>query len=193
MPGASQSLRPGAAAVRGIVLNGLRRYCLEEHGEAGLERVLAAMSPSGRQILSGLLISQTALYPAALASEFAQAMVATLGEGDPQIMRVAGAFVAMRDLSTFMRLMMKVGTPSFIASRLPKAWDTYFDAGRLELLARSSQHVVLSAHDAEPLGLVGTQAAIGWMAAAIECSGGAVRSAFQERRGRVEHFELHWS
>src|SRR5208283_4793322 len=49
------------------------------------------------------------------------------GLGDSKVFKDAAAEVAKIDLSTVMKIFMKLGSPKFIADKLPNSWGHYFD------------------------------------------------------------------
>jgi len=110
---------------------GLKKWLLETHGQAGLERLLAALPTSDHATWDGPLLIHTSQHPADLFLRFGDAVLKIWAGDDRQYIANVGAYIAMNDLASYMKVLMKLGTPAFVASRFGRIWSHYFSAGEM--------------------------------------------------------------
>lgn len=157
--------------VRGALLAGLKKWLLATHGPAGLDAVLAEVPRADHRTWKRAALVSTSHFPATAIRRFGDAVVKVWGNGDPRCLRDVGAFVAFDDLATYLKVAMKLGSPSFVASRFPKIWSHYFNAGSLTVTARDAKRVLVELMDWQPYGDIAAFGAEGWMRAALVYSG----------------------
>ncbi len=176
---APSSERRPIAFVRGAIAIGAKKWVEDQHGPTGFAELLSLLTKEDRAVWTTGLLLNNAQFPAESFREYCESIVKLWGKGEPRFLRSVGAAIAFADLATYMKIMMKLGTPSFIVSRFPKIWQHYFTAGELTVLERSSTNARVELSGWEVYGLANAYASEGWMAAAIEYSGG--------KRLKVDH------
>lgn len=157
------------AAVKGLIFQGARVWLLKTHGEAGLEKFLSALPPEDRKLWEDSLILPISWLPARLYRSMFEVEQKIWGNGE---FARAAASVALNDLSTVLKVMMKLSSVSTVANRLPSFWGHYFDTGSLTLVSNEPGKVTI-AFDvaAQVYGEAGCQGAIGWVGAALQYAG----------------------
>lgn len=166
---AGQELEP--AAVKGLIFLGARRWMTRTYGEQGYLRFLETQPPEHRSYWTDSLILPVSWIPAALYVSLFEGEERLWGTGDGRLFQRAAAAVAFDDLSGVMKLFMKVGTPSFIASRFPAIWRRYFSAGELRVEESQPHRLEIELDGARPYGTAGCQGTLGWTRQALEYAG----------------------
>jgi len=75
------------------------------------------------------------------------------------------------DLGTVMKIFMKVGSPSFVASRFPSVWKNYFNQGGVRILKSIHHELEIVVEGAEAYRRAGCEGTLGWTAMALEYAG----------------------
>jgi hypothetical protein len=180
--------------VRGALMVGLKKWLDENQGERGLRAIQAHLPEDERDLWDKGLLVHTARYSATAFSNFGRTAMQQWGRGDPRYLRDIGAFVAFNDLASYMKVMMKLGTPGFIARRFPRIWDHYFSAGALEISEHGDRHLSVEIKDWQPFGELSVFGAEGWMRAALEYSGAKRTSVRHEGTPNgPRSYEFRWS
>jgi uncharacterized protein (TIGR02265 family) len=161
---------PSSPTVRGVVMLGLLDWVRAEHGEPGLARVLAQLPEELRSRYEGPRPKVVATTPIP-APELADLAAAIISNWELPAYHAAAAHVAMSDLNGYMRLFLKVGTPSFVLRRLPRVLTHYCSVGELSIVDSHASAATLSLVDVEAYGRAITEGAVGWIRAALELSG----------------------
>jgi hypothetical protein len=114
--------------------NYLREALIEKGGEQEAKRVFAGLSQELRDVVSSP--NPAGWYPVSLLSEITRS-VAAMGEGNEDRARAAlvrmGAANARAATNTFLRLLMRMLTPTIFARKLPDFWSRDCTSGRLEV------------------------------------------------------------
>ncbi len=181
------------ATVRGALVVGLQKWLAQELTAESREALLATLPEEDVAVWRSRSLVNTSQHAAELFRRFGDALVRDWGRGDPRCLCDVGAFVAMNDLATYMKVLMKLGSPSFVSSRFPRIWDHYFSAGQLEVTARHERGCTVEIAGWQPYGVIGTFGAQGWMRAAIAYSGGKAVDVLHQTVGSVARYELRWS
>ena len=117
--------------------------------------------------------------------QLSESIIAYFGKGSPEIFKETAAYVTFADINSFLRTLIKVGTPTFIARQWPKAWAFYFSDGILKITKFKDKHVELELIDAEGYGLTACLAIQGWGEKSLELSGA--------KKAKVAHPECKFS
>jgi hypothetical protein len=160
----------------------LREAVQKESGEPGALRAIDKLSPEVRKALSEAKSAEW--YPVSHLSEVFRA-IAALGNGDEERARqylvAAGSYNAREATNTFLRLLMRMLTPTIFARKVPDFWRRDCTQGRLEVNV-SDNKFTCHVYDMEGFdhAIVGT---VGYLSFAFEAMG-----------KRVQHASLHgWS
>ena len=167
--------------VKGLIFQGARRWMLRRYGEAGLESFIAKLPEPDRALWTSDIILPMSWLPASAYTSMYEAQESLWGTGDGQLFQEAAAAVAFDDLSSVMKLFMKLGSPSFIAKRFPTVWDRYFSGGRYRVITLGSNELVAEVEDARAYGEAGCHGTMGWTRQALTYSGA--------KSLRIEHTE----
>jgi hypothetical protein len=160
------------AAVKGLIFRGARTWIINSRGEAGFEQFLAALPEGDRALWTESIILPVSWMPARLYRSMYDAEEALWGTGDGRIFRTAAASVAIDDLSTVMKLLMKLGSPGTVANRFPGVWDRYFDTGSLHIRSNERGKLEVALDEAAQVyGKAGCHGTIGWMGEALRYAG----------------------
>lgn len=134
-------------SVRGYAITHAGEYLRQQGGD----QAIAALSPALRQTLE--TAAAASWQPAAQMSEVFHA-VAKLGKGDEAKARdhleKCGEYQGMASSSTFLKLVMKVLTPSIFAKRVPTLWSRDSTVGTMDV-ELFDDHIVIKFKNTEPL------------------------------------------
>lgn len=123
-----------AIQVRGYTILNAATYLRHVLGEQDAKRAIEKMSPGLQQTLG--TATSAGWYPVAHVAELYRA-IAALGSGDSTRARTelvkCGRFTANEATNTFLKLVMKVLTPSLFAKKLPSLWSRDATGGRFEV------------------------------------------------------------
>jgi uncharacterized protein (TIGR02265 family) len=182
---------PLMPTVRGVVLLGLLDWVRSEHGEPGLARVLAQLSEAAQARFGGPRPKLVATTPIP-AAELAELAAAIIKNWDVPAYHAAAAHVAMSDLNSYMKLFLKVGTPSFVLRRLPRVLSHYCSVGELSIVEASTGGASLRIASVQAYGRAITEGAVGWIRAALELSGAKDLTIDTDLRDGEGQYTLRW-
>ncbi len=178
--------------VRGVVLLGLLDWIRITHGEPGVESVLASLSGSVRPRYAGprpKLIATTPV-PASELAALAEAIIERWGQAS---FERAAAHVALSDLSGYMKLFLKVGSPTFIVRRLPRVLNHYASIGVLDIESCETGRARLHIRNVAAYGPAMNVGTIGWVRAALEASGARTVEVQAELGEGIGTYDVRWS
>lgn len=182
------------ATVSGSVFLGLRRWFDEQYGREVFESLLDELPADARDLALSRALVNTSRIPAAIWSEIGRQAIARYGLNGDKGFYAAAMSIAMDDLSGYMKVLMKIGTPSFVLSRFPRVWRHYFSEGELEIVKRDAHSGTVVVRGAAAYGSAAQEGAVGWMRAAISYAGGrdvkVIRSQISEDES---HYRIRWS
>lgn len=182
------------ATVRGALIVGLKKWVLDNKGGAALEQLVGELPEKERAVWRSQVLLHTQHHPASVFKNFGDAATKIFGANDPKYLRQIGAFVAINDLATYMKILMKLGTPSFVSSRFPRIWSHYFSVGELLVTQRTDRSVSIEVRGWQPYGLLASFGAEGWMQAALEYSGAKRVVAVHTSTGdQTRKYEFTWA
>lgn len=159
------------ANVKGSALSSRVLWVQLGHGNAGMDKLLAACTPALRQSITNR-IDKAAWYPFEQFIELNLAIDRIFGTGDLALVKQLGRHGADANLTTIYRLFYKVGTTHWILGRAVRLWSAHYDSGFLEVLTRGPRTALLrirgfaTPHPAHCLSVAG------WCERSIELSGG---------------------
>jgi predicted hydrocarbon binding protein len=122
-----------AVHVKGLVLKSFLDYVLESQGKAGQARLLEALSPEVRAMVSGDVLFSS-WYPLRAAIEGFVAVDRLFGKGDLDLCREIGRYTARAALkSGVQQSFAREFDPEFAIKMGPVIWPQYYDSGRVEV------------------------------------------------------------
>jgi hypothetical protein len=159
------------ANVKGSALASRVLWVQLEHGEAGLSRVLEAVSPELRANIE-MGISKAKWYPFDQFVELNVKLDRLFGRGDLGLVKALGRYGADANLKTIYRLFYKVGTVHWILGRAVRLWSAHYDSGYLEVATRGPKAAVLRVRGFAAPHRAHCLSVMGWAERSIELSGG---------------------
>lgn len=121
--------------VRGYMLSTTAGYIRHTAKERGIADPTEQLSPSLRTSLAN--VASAGWYPVAHIAELNQLIASALANNDEERAKTdlqsCGRYMAEEATNTFMRLMMRVLTPSLFAKKLPELWRRDCMHGKLDL------------------------------------------------------------
>jgi hypothetical protein len=119
--------------VRGYMISSTVGFIRDRAGEQTATRLLSGLSPGTNKALGA--VKSAEWYPVSIIAELNRAIATELAAGDRERARVAladcGKFMAREATNTFLKLLMKMLTPSLFAKKLPDFWKRDCTGGRL--------------------------------------------------------------
>jgi hypothetical protein len=181
--------------VKGGVLQSRLSFVEKHGGKAGLERVLARLTPGDRAVLAGLLPS--AWYPFVVGQRLDAAIFAELGGGRPDFFLRLGAASADKNLGGVHRAFLRPGDAHGFLAQTPEIYSFYYDQGRRTYEPVGEHEAVLVTHDAETFSEADCLTVVGWHRRALEmCGVGGVEVVEEEcraRGGAVCRYRVRWA
>ncbi|MGH7702835.1 MAG: DUF2378 family protein [Gemmatimonadales bacterium] len=181
--------------IKGTVLKSRLAFVEEHFGGDGVRRVLEGMTPDDRQALSMLL--SVKWYPFELGQRLDDAIVQTLGGGQPTFFIRLGEASAERNLTTVHRGFLAPGDPHGFLAKAPVIYSLYYEAGRREYLKTGEREAQLTTYDAETFSAPDCLTVMGWHRKALEmCGAREVRISEEECRakgGAVCRYRVTWA
>ncbi|MEW6515388.1 MAG: hypothetical protein AB1439_00600 [candidate division FCPU426 bacterium] len=155
---------------RATLLLGGRHWFQESLGQEAYKRFLAQLPPQDAEYWSSDKVLSVSRLPGRL---FLQTYdyLASLNDGDPRLFRELAAFSAFHDLSTVLTIFLKIGTPLFIAKRVPAIFKRYFTPGSMSVAEVADKRVVYHMHDTQVWKQSVCVGCEGWVSTALQYSG----------------------
>jgi len=120
------SARTGRA--KGLLFNHLERWAIAEHGQEAWDSALAASGSREQEMFGGIILASSWLPVAAwntIVHGFFEQQYSDPNEG----MSLFCAHLGESELTTLVRLVLKIGSPEFMLKRTGFLWKRYFDSG----------------------------------------------------------------
>lgn len=156
--------------VKGSTISSRLLWVSLHHGEEGLDRLSAALSPAARAAVN-VPLAKAKWYPFELFVELTLAIDKTFGKGDLALVREIGRFTADANLKTVYKLFYMVGTPKWIIDRAARLWDLHYDSGRLVVMRYPGNESEARIVGFATPHLVHCQSVWGWCERSLELSG----------------------
>ena len=178
----------GVANVKGSALSSRVLWVQLGHGDAGMQRLLAQVTPDLRHSIEHG-VEKAKWYPFEQFVELNTVIDRLFGSGDLGLVQELGRFGADANLTTIYRLFFKVGTVHWILGRAVRLWSAHYDSGYLEVLTRGPKTTVLRVRGFECPHKTHCLSVMGWCQRSIELSGGK-NVAISEPQCRTSGDEL---
>ena len=158
------------ANVKGSALASRVTWVRLNHGQDGIDRVCAQVSPALAEVVrAGPAVARW--YPVAMLVELAETLDRLFGAGDGALIHALGRYGAEANLTTIYRLFYRVGTVRWVMARAARLWHLHYDGGRLEV-RESPESIDLDIVDFPELSCTHCHSVRGWAERSIELSGG---------------------
>lgn len=183
--------------MRGYVLSSAASYLREIAGEQRAAEITASFSPHLREALAAV---RPAGWCSAEDLSEAYRAVASISKGDEAKTRDSliecGRYTAREASNTFLKLLMKLLTPSMFAKKLPDFWARDCTGGKIEVQLQDDRLVnrLTNMDGLEHIGPV----AVGYVKFALEAMGKTITEtklydwSLQNPGPSTCSFELHW-
>ena len=168
-----------AFMTRGYSMMSTLRFIEETYDRERQERIFAQLSPEVRDALR--THKGIEFYPARHFSELLRGIAKEAGGDDTKMQAElvrTGQFIAGVAASTFLKLLMKVLTPTLFAKKIPSLWERDNQGGYFEAdVSKADEGIILfNLKDIEGYDYVGP-VALGWITFAMDAMGKKVLEA----------------
>lgn len=183
-------------SVKGNLVAARPRWLREKWGEDAVRSVSAKLTGDAKKLFDSEVLP-FGWYDFGTLAAVDQVIIDGPLKGDLSQMKKFGSDVARYDLSSIYKMLLKLGTPSFVAKRVGNVYSTYVRGGSMasEDVESKRARVVL-AEGALPLYFC-AHGIPGWFTAALELSGAKevdVRETECVHRGaRRCVWQAHWA
>lgn len=190
---------PGGRA-KGLLFNHLERWAIDEHGQEAWDSSLAN-GGSREQEMFGRIILASSWQPVAAWNAIVRGFFSQQYSDPNEGMSLFCAHLGERELTTLVRLVLKIGSPEFMLKRTGFLWSRYFDSGLFGAEQEGPGHWCLwltdDADESRTAGaLTCTNGPGPWLQRGLELSGtdGTVRHVRCRFDGHDRcEFEARWS
>jgi len=132
-------------SVRGYMYITSVDYLRQTLGDQEAKKVISGFSPQARHLLETLKSADWC--PVSVFSEVTQALAAAGGGGDKSkdLLVKCGTHMAMEATNTFLKLFMKMMSPTLLVKKIPDLWKRDCTGGKLQLEELTEHSVKFSA------------------------------------------------
>ncbi len=113
---------------KGLLFNHLERWAIEEHGQQAWDSALSNSGPR-EQELFGRIILASSWQPIKSWNTIVRSFFGQQYSDPNEGMSLFCAHLGERELTTLVRLVLKIGSPEFMLKRTGFLWKRYFDSG----------------------------------------------------------------
>jgi hypothetical protein len=119
--------------VRGSALWARKEWVRHLYGEEGLEKLLAHLSPAGRNLIHAE-IDRTQWYNFPLFLDWCIAVDRAFGAGDCKLNAEMARWSAHKNTPSLYSVFIRLGSVDWLLNRSTKLWKEHFNAGTLEVV-----------------------------------------------------------
>ncbi len=141
--------QPQDFQVRGYMITACAGQLQDTAGEAEYKRIVSGFSPAARDVVGQT--KAAVWYPVATLSEVLMALSSQAGGDEKRAQELlvnAGSRMALEATNTFLRILMRMLTPTLLAKKIPDLWNRDSTRGRLAMDV-SEQKVVCHIYETE--------------------------------------------
>ena len=153
--------------IRGPNVGLARRWFMKRGGEAGWQNFLSTLSDRCEEAFSGPI----GLYEWVDEADYTELSLAFLGYAHSHDAYRAGEVAAREQLTTINRWILRVLSPSFLISNLPRLWAFYLDGGAVHIERLEPGFAALSLYGAGCIPEFYHPGLSGWIHAALALTG----------------------
>jgi uncharacterized protein (TIGR02265 family) len=158
------------ATIKGAVLASRKRFVTERFGAPALEKVIATLPESDREILRGIILP-AAWYPMETQVRLDTAIVETMGRASERAFWELGRESASDNLPRFQGAIARGRSPMSFLQHTPTIYRLYYGTGRREFVATSEASGTITTYDAEGVTVADCLTIMGWHERALELVG----------------------
>jgi V4R domain len=158
------------AKFKGSVYESTRAFVQHEFGPEGVARILSALPPADRELLSS--ITAIAWVPVEPVLRFHHELERLYGTGDRSLCERAGTFSAGWSMNTVLKMFVRLRSPHWLLDKGANVWSRYHDSGRWELDPELPQRMsgrLLGFEVKDPVFCARLR---GWLSGVVELTGG---------------------
>ena len=134
-------------------------------------QILAALTPQTRETLE-LNPLATGWYPFEQFVDLIETADRVAGAGDLELCRLLGYHTATSNLSTVLRIFVRLGSPEYMFGKAAKLWSMYHDTGRAETEAlQTTSSIAFQVFDFAAPHRALCMTLLGWVRAYLEATG----------------------
>ena len=120
---------PSHGRAKGLLFNYLHDWVVDNHGEAAWQRGLERARPEERALYDDLILASS-WQPVSAWNGICSAFFG-MQYPDPNTgMRLFCSYLGDRELTTIVKMVLKLGSPEFMLRRTGFLWGRYFDTGK---------------------------------------------------------------
>lgn len=157
--------------VRGRALHARRTFLIKHHGEKAYEDLLASLPEDLRAMLEEPPLAFSWLSMAKL-NELDRHIIDEVWGGRISPMRTLHSEMANMDMNMAYKVLFKLGTPSFILSKVDIAYRNYFRPGGVDILELQDGKGIGRLRGPAQALYMCSEGIPGWVRASVELSGG---------------------
>ena len=185
---------------KGLLFNYLHEWVVDNHGESTWIKAVTTALPDEREAYNSLILASS-WQPVAAWNDLCRAFFSEHYPDANTGMRDFCSYLGERELTTLVKMMLRLGSPEFMLKRTGFLWNRYFDTGTFgaEEVARGHWRLWLEGEGSETTAagaLTCTNGPGPWLERGLALGGnpGTVRHVRCRFKGsdRCE-FEARWS
>lgn len=143
-------------------------------GGGARERVLSRLAPEDRDVLNGIVLS-ISWYPLPLFARLLHAMDDELGAGDLSLAKERGTWVAMEDVKTIHRVLLRLFTPQWVVERATgQLWRKFHSSGDWKTEDLGGNHARASLDGLAHVDAAVCESIAGWIVGLFRLAGSKV-------------------
>jgi len=132
--------------------------------------ITEAVSPPTRELLEGHPLA-TGWYPFEQFIDLMEAADRIAGQNDLELVQKLGHHAATANLSTVLRIFIRLGSPEYILGKASKVWSMYHDTGRAETETLGARSLAFQVFDFAAPHRVLCVTLRGWVRGYLEATG----------------------
>jgi uncharacterized protein (TIGR02265 family) len=181
--------------VKGNIVKARIGFVRERFGEAGWQKVLAALPARDQEQLKSAM--NVAWYDFELSDRLDKAIVTALGGGDTRLFEEMGRASARENLTTVHTGFLHPADPQKFMAKAPSVYAFYYDKGRRTWEPTGPNSGVMTTYDAETFSAADCATVVGWYKEGLSMVGARnVRIVEDQCRARgapVCRYQVSWS
>ncbi|HET6335359.1 MAG TPA: hypothetical protein VFG30_19170 [Polyangiales bacterium] len=158
------------AKFKGTVFESTRMFTVQTFGEDAVERVLAELDPSERDLLRD--VQAISWYPVEPILHYMHALDRVYGQGDLGVCIKAGHYSAGWSMNTVLKVFLRFRSPVWLVDRATSVWNRYHDTGKWHVQTLTSERMLGELRDFAVRDPAFCARLCGWLQGAIELTGG---------------------
>lgn len=162
--------RAGEIQVKGSLVVTRPNYVQQKWGAEAWQRVLQGVSPETRALMTGTVLPFR-WYPYVHALEVDRRIIEGPMDGQPELMKDFGSWIAKHDLASVYKILFKLGTPGFILKRANIAYSTFVRGGTMQSQLDTPTSGTLTLRGCVFPAYFCRYGLAGWMTGGLEMSG----------------------